>query len=612
MKKFILPQFLLLFLFFVTNAQEIISFKAHTRSDGLTDAVFSPDGKTILTAGHDSTARLWDLEGKLVFTLHHQKAGVFCVGFSPDGKMMASGGDDEIVKIWDSKSGKLLKELKCENDIQDIAFSPDNQYIVVAEKRNRIKVWDPKSGKLLQTIPIKSNWTNRISFSPDGKKIILGWGYGLHYCEFPSAKTISVFEDLKFEPDAPQPNKVTDVIFSADGNQILTWYSGDFNRYNIYPRMQLWDLQGKRIQKYEGIIGNFDAVFSPDSKYILTGGYHHEDKDFTINNGSINLTDIQSGNLLASIPAHKNGIEVLAFSPDGKYLLSAGSKDREVKLWDAEKILNTRNLKNINKSISSNTKNNTTTPDNSLDLGDLEIDETESKYYALVISVQNYDDNAIKDLNKPEKDAASLTNVLRDYYTFNNDNVTILRDPKRTEIITALDKLSKHVTDKDNLLIFYAGHGYWDASLEQGYWLPSDAQKDFRANWLANSELANYIRGIKSKHTLLITDACFSGSIFDDTRSAFDNAPQHIKSLYSRTSRKAMTSGSKEEVPDKSVFTEYLIKGLQDNTKHYLTANELFNFLQEPVLSNTNTVPRFGVIQNTKHEGGEFVFVKRK
>jgi hypothetical protein len=73
-----------------------------------------------------------------------------------------------------------------------------------------------------------------------------------------------------------------------------------------------------------------------------------------------------------------------------------------------------------------------------------------------------------------------------------------------------------------------------------------------------------------------------------------------------------MTSGMKEEVPDKSVFLEYLVKGLEENKKKYLTAGELFNFIIEPVLSNTKNAPQYGVIRNTKHEGGDFIFVKKQ
>ena len=116
---------------------------------------------------------------------------------------------------------------------------------------------------------------------------------------------------------------------------------------------------------------------------------------------------------------------------------------------------------------------------------------------------------------------------------------------------------------------FYAGHGYWNEVTQKGYWLASDASKENTANWIGNSSISDYIRSIPAKHTLLIADACFSGSIFK-TRAAFGNLDKTAQKLYELTSRKAMTSGTLTEVPDKSVFVEYLVKRLADNSEAYL------------------------------------------
>ncbi|UCH15439.1 MAG: caspase family protein, partial [Bacteroidales bacterium] len=175
------------------------------------------------------------------------------------------------------------------------------------------------------------------------------------------------------------------------------------------------------------------------------------------------------------------------------------------------------------------------------------------KYYALIIAINEYDDPVINDLDQPLSDAQKLYNTLIAQYTFDAGNVKFLKNVKRKEIIIALDELSEIITSSDNLLIFYAGHGYWDNRKETGYWLPSDAQRSNTANWLRNTTMQGYIDDINSKHTLLVTDACFGGSIFK-TRKAFNDASIGINKLYELNSRKAMTSGTLKEVPDKSVF----------------------------------------------------------
>ncbi|HMB90558.1 MAG TPA: caspase family protein [Rhodothermales bacterium] len=234
------------------------------------------------------------------------------------------------------------------------------------------------------------------------------------------------------------------------------------------------------------------------------------------------------------------------------------------------------------------------------------------RYLALVIGAEDYMDPAVNDLDFPIQDAKRMVETLTSHYTFARENITFLQNPSQADIYNALDRLRAEVQPQDNLLIFYAGHGYWDEDMEQGFWLPVDAEKDFRSKWLANSTLRNYLRAIKTKHTLLVSDACFSGGIFK-TRDAFSAVAPAVEALSRLPSRKAMTSGTLKEVPDKSVFIEYLIKRLQDNDQPYLSSQALFTSLRDPVINNSplQQVPQFGVVRETGDEGGEFVFRRR-
>lgn len=177
---------------------------------------------------------------------------------------------------------------------------------------------------------------------------------------------------------------------------------------------------------------------------------------------------------------------------------------------------------------------------------------SEGKYYALIIGISNYDDPLINQLDRPIKDAESFYNTIIAKYTFESENVKLLKNATIAEIINALDYYAPLIRPVDNFLIFYAGHGVWDAASEIGYWLPSDASKNSKLAWFRNSTLRDYLRSIKSKHTLLISDACFAGSIFK-SRGAFMEATVAINKLYELPSRKAMTSGTYTEVPDQSV-----------------------------------------------------------
>lgn len=232
-----------------------------------------------------------------------------------------------------------------------------------------------------------------------------------------------------------------------------------------------------------------------------------------------------------------------------------------------------------------------------------------ANYHALIIGVQDYDDPTINDLSNPINDAQRLYNILTTVYTFEPDNIIFLKNPTKADIIGTLHKMRSTITQEDNLLIFYAGHGYWDEAMNNGYWLPRDANQDNPSNWLANTDLTNYLSVIKSKHTLLIADACFSGGIFK-TRKAFNNT-YAIEKLYKLPSRKAITSGTLKEVPDKSVFLQYFIKRLQENTDNYLSSEQLFSSLRMAVINNSPNIPQYGTIQNVGDEGGDFIFIKR-
>jgi hypothetical protein len=233
------------------------------------------------------------------------------------------------------------------------------------------------------------------------------------------------------------------------------------------------------------------------------------------------------------------------------------------------------------------------------------------KYYALLIANQEYEDKRIRQLDEPLKDAERLRDVLKSHYNFLEQNITVLKNPKRSDIYLALQTMSDMLTEQDNMLIFYAGHGIFDERQQQGYWLPADAKKNIRSDWISNSDIRDNIRGVKAKHTLIISDACFSGGIFK-TRRVSDDAEISIRELDRLPSRKAITSGTLNEVPDKSVFVEYLVKRLIENKDKYLTSQRLFASFQEAVINNSpnRQTPQFGVIHEVGDEGGDFIFYR--
>ena len=240
-------------------------------------------------------------------------------------------------------------------------------------------------------------------------------------------------------------------------------------------------------------------------------------------------------------------------------------------------------------------------------------------YHALLLAVEDYQHPDMHDLSHPIKDASMVSSVLQEQYTFERENITLLKNPDQRQIVGALNRLSKQVSESDSVLIFYAGHGDWDEQFGQGYWLPSDADPDSKVAWIYNSTVRDYINGIKSKNTLLVSDACFIGGAFDVTSLTKEATTQE---LYDVPTRKAMTSGTLSGVPDtpssssaapRSIFTEYLVKRLETNPDKYLSSETLFARLSNAVTTNSSMdqTPQIGRIREAGDEGGDFIFVRR-
>lgn len=237
--------------------------------------------------------------------------------------------------------------------------------------------------------------------------------------------------------------------------------------------------------------------------------------------------------------------------------------------------------------------------------------EVRGEYYALLIAIEEYAHPKIFNLENPLEDANALKRTLTTKYSFNSENISVLHNPTREDIINSFDDLSRKLTKNDNLLVFYAGHGWWDSEANIGYWLPSDADRTSKARWVRNSTVRDYLKEIKAKHMLLVTDACFGGSIFT-ARSFNIETDVAVKTLYNLPSRKAMTSGSLTEVPDESIFVKYFIDRLNKNEEPFLSAEQLFSSFRIAVINNSEVLPQYGVIKNVGDEGGDFIFFLNK
>ena len=129
-------------------------------------AVFSPNGKSVVSASSDKTVRIWNVEadeGFVVLKGHNNK--VRTIAISPDGTRIISGSDDGSIRVWNSDTGIELLGISTPR-VKSVSFSPDGKWIVSAG--NGIKIWDTETGYELWEI--EGDYTSAV-MSQDGKRI---------------------------------------------------------------------------------------------------------------------------------------------------------------------------------------------------------------------------------------------------------------------------------------------------------------------------------------------------------------------------------------------------------------------------------------------------------
>ena len=235
-------------------------------------------------------------------------------------------------------------------------------------------------------------------------------------------------------------------------------------------------------------------------------------------------------------------------------------------------------------------------------------------YSALIIGINDYNDPKIPDLETAVKDAKAMAKLLRERYGF---RIKLLLDRKATKeaIYQALRSLASSTKPDDSVLIYYAGHGDLDRLTNDGWWIPTDAKGGNPVTYLNNFLVQTYIRSMRARHVLLISDSCYSGTLFGQARTM----PQVIDgkyylNLYNEKSRWGITSGNKTPVSDygtggHSVFAYQLLKELRNTEKPYTSTQELYTRIAPIISNNSEQTPLCRPIRNTGDQGGEFVFV---
>lgn len=238
-------------------------------------------------------------------------------------------------------------------------------------------------------------------------------------------------------------------------------------------------------------------------------------------------------------------------------------------------------------------------------------------YHALLIGINDYQhtDFAPK-LRTAVNDVQTLSRTLIDDYGFKNVKVLLDRQATRAGVLRALTEFRDiPLGPTDSLLIYYAGHGHQRPDTEDGFWIPVDATRD-EFTWISVADIRRIVRNIKARHTLLVSDSCFSGTLSRATVSL----PTHdrfIREVFLKESYQVITSGGLEPVADGgrdglSLFAFSFVNYLRQQTRTYLTAGQLYGDVA-PLVANASgsrQTPEHGKIPGTFDQNGQFIFTR--
>jgi WD40 repeat protein len=250
-------------------------------------------------------------------TLKQHQGGVMALALSPEGKVLASGSQDRAILLWDTDTWIATSPLTGHSgDVIGLAFSPDGSLlasVTSSPDRCAIRLWEVATGRAVGTLGEPTRGLFAVAYSPDGRTLACGgWDGGLHLWDVATGR-----EQLTI------PNVVSRYVralaFSPDGQQVATGGSGP---------TRLWNpATGKEVPTQRGLPEGICPSFLPGGTMLVGWDYDQ---------GLVTLCEMPSGRVRATWRAHPELIEGLAVSPDGRFLASLGVEGI-ARLWTVNK-----------------------------------------------------------------------------------------------------------------------------------------------------------------------------------------------------------------------------------------------------------------------------------
>jgi RNA polymerase sigma factor (sigma-70 family) len=327
---------------------------------------FSPDGKTLASAGAQKAISLWEVStGREMFPSVAHRSSVACVVISPADRSVITGGYDNAIRRWDPTTGRELGVIGTHPDpVYDLAMSGDGRFLLsssldasvrlwdttVAQKQGRImavdpesrgrglafsrdgqlttaagKIWEVASGRELATLRDEQGkpfrpWASA-AFTPDARGLIATDGGTIWLFDVASGRTVRQV--------AAPGRQISSIALSPDGRFLASGVNHSVRLWHLPTGREIKQSMGHEA-KTNGAASNYvTAAFSPDGRLLVSGS----GADFYGGDPSVRVWELASGQEVRRFNGHRAGVYAVAFFPDGHRIASA-SADATAMVWD--------------------------------------------------------------------------------------------------------------------------------------------------------------------------------------------------------------------------------------------------------------------------------------
>jgi WD40 repeat protein len=293
--------------------------KLQGQQEQISDALFGPDARTVITSSPEGL-RLWELvSGKELASIGHPPGFDPIWEFSRDGNRIltvieevSAGLYNQSVMIFDAATGGNIAVLRGhQEEVKSARFSRDGNLVVTASQDGKARIWDVASGQAVVALIGHKDQVNSAQFSPDGQLVLTASQDG-------TARIWNAANGQEIVVLKVPAKGIGFAIFSPDGHRVLTmpnsWYSDDQDK-----ALRLWDgTTGAVIATLDGRL----ARFSPNGLKLAV-----------VDDKIVHIVDSGTGEELAVLKGHEDRLRAISFSQDAT-LLASGGDDGTARIWD--------------------------------------------------------------------------------------------------------------------------------------------------------------------------------------------------------------------------------------------------------------------------------------